>query len=228
MKTINFIKKLSDDILYLRFSSALNKLSRMCPNWLFRYNKAWLMYTDRDKFPANTNEHITIKIADKSDIDDIIRISGIQKQKIEYLLDSGVTCFLASLDNQPPAAITWNLVGKCYIRGLGFIHDFGPDGAYGFWSMTLPEARGLGLHAALMAAKAKYAIAHGAPHLYGIIEFDNNLSFAIRVRMGYKIVYEIYYLKLFFLKFSRLKNIPENRATFRIFIKGSYEDTLII
>lgn len=217
MRYLNQIIIFAKNLLRGEFIIACNMLARKCPNWLFRCNKAQLMYTDAFRFFKQPPPDISIKIGEISDIDDIIRISSLKREKIEYLLKSGVTCFLAAKSNSAPASITWNATGRCYIRGLGFEYDFGQDGAYGFWSYTEPEARGQGLHYALMAAKATYAYENGARHFYGIIEYDNKLSYDLRIKTGYVPVMQIYFVQLFMIKFTRVVDMETGKSRFKIF-----------
>lgn len=212
----------------LNFSRLLNSIAKRFPHWIFRYNKACLLHSQMFEFEKEPRSGIKAREAKKTDIDTINRISGISKKQIEYLMDAGVTCFLASIGDDPPASVAWNAVGRCYIRGMGFEYDFGDDGAYGYWSATLPEARGMGLHYALMVAKASYAKNHGAQYLYSMIEFDNELSYKIRIKTGYKPIMEIYFLKIFNIKFIRVKNLQTQKSKFKGFYKQPLKDSKII
>lgn len=208
--------------------AGLNFIARRCPNWLFKFNKARLMRSKNFEYRKAVNPEIKIKIADLSYIDDIVRISGIDLGKIRYLLNAGVTCFLGSIGNTTPTSIGWNVFGKCYIKGMGFEYDFGKDGAYGFWALTLPEARGRGLHYALMAAKAHFAKERQAKYMYSLIEFDNNLAYNIRLKAGYKPVLEMIFIKLFSINFLRLKNIETGKIQIKGFYKQPRGDIVII
>ncbi|MCP4580784.1 MAG: hypothetical protein GY839_04155 [candidate division Zixibacteria bacterium] len=197
MRILRFFITIVIHLINGRISYALSEIAKRAPYWLFRYHKAHLMYTDSYRFSSNINPEARIRIADKTDIDDIIRISGLDQEKVFSLLDSGAFCFLASLGDSPPSSISWNASGLCFIRGMGFEYDFGSNGSYGFWAVTLPGARGKGLHNALIAAKARYFIEHGAEKFFSIIEFDNILSYDIRVKAGQQPLLIIYHARIF-------------------------------
>jgi GNAT superfamily N-acetyltransferase len=111
---------------------------------------------------------------------------------------------------------------------MGFEYDFGEDGAYGFWSATLPEARGKGLHHALMVAKAKFAKEKGARYLYSMVEFDNRLSYNIRVNMGYEPIYDIFYLKLFSINFLKIIDLNTRKSYLKAFYKQPRHNIKVI
>jgi len=199
-----------------KLSRVLNGIARRFPHWIVRYNKARLLRSQMLDFEKRPRPEIKITIADKSHIDDISRVSEISRKRLEKLLDSGLTCFLAGIGDDPPASVAWNAFGKCFIRGMGLQYDFGKD-AYGFWSATLPESRGLGLHYALMVAKAAYAKERGARYLYSMIEFDNELSYNIRMKTGYVPIADMYYFKIFNINFLWIKDLVTGRTEFKGF-----------
>lgn len=227
-KLFKFIAKIFSFLLKGELSSALYNIALVTPNWFFRFNKAFIMYTEVFKFPDIKNRNIKVKIASESDLDDIIRISELDQEKILYMLKSGITCFLASDGENHPASITWSATGKCFIRGMALAYDFGNDGTYGFWSVTLPEARGKGLHYALMAEKSRYDGKRGRVKAYGLIEAINQLSYDMRIKTGFKPLLLVYYLKLFFIKVSYVKNLVDNKRRFKIFVKEPIGDAVVI
>ncbi len=210
-----------------KLSIILNGFARRFPHWVIRFNKARLLRSQMLDFEKKPRENIRVTIANKSHIDDISRISGMSEKRLEKLLDSGLTCFLASIDNNPPASVAWNAFGKCFIRGMGLEYDFGKN-AYGFWSATSPESRGLGLHYALMVAKATYAKERGASYLYSMIEFDNELSYNIRMRTGYEPIADIYYFKIFCMNFMWMKDLQTGRSSFKGFYGQVRKDCKLI
>ena len=228
IRLFKFLGTIFSFILKREISLALCNIATKMPDWLFRYNKAYIMYTETFKFPEVKNPNIRVRIASEDDLDVIIRISGLDKEKILYMLNSGITCFLASDSENPPASITWSASGKCFIRGMAFKYDFGDDGTYGFWSITLPEARGKGLHYALMAEKSRYDGKRGRVKAYGLIEAINNLSYDMRIRTGFMPLLLVYYMKLFFIKVSYVKNQVENKRELKIFIKEPIDDAVFI
>jgi predicted ATP-grasp superfamily ATP-dependent carboligase len=227
-KTIKFFSEIFTNFVKGRFSYVLKEIAKRCPDWLFRYNKAWLMYADNYRFPKNINPEAKVKLASIADQAEIMRISGLDKDKVVSLLESGALCFLASRGDSAPASISWNASGRCFIRGLGFEYDFGPTASYGFWAATLPEARGQGLHNAIIAAKARFFIERGADKFYSIIEFDNDLSYDIRVKAGQQPLMIIYHVKIFRIGITATKYLPTGKKSFKLESGRSSKNALVI
>ena len=228
MKLRRFLKDIFDNLRKRQYSYVTNSIAKKCPDWLLKYNKASLMYTDTFSFPKSNQNGIIVKAADKSDIDDIIRISGLAKVKAIGLLDEGATCYLASRHGNKPESISWETHGKCYIRGLGFKYDFQKDGTYTFWSVTSPEARSQGLHNALITYRAQQAFDQGLHKFYCFIEFDNKISSDIRVRTGYQAIAEIVYLRFLFFNTTITKDILTGKRSFVFFLFRNTKDFMII
>ena len=189
MRPFDSIGRMFGHLFRGRVSLALLTLARELPGWLFRYNKAWRVYygegwtkeKEEAQFGEGESPLARVRAATTSDVDDMIRVCRIDKERILYLLGSGATCFLGSVGNDPPSSANWCAHGRCFVRGLGFEHDFGPDGSYGFWSFTLPEARGKGLHSAILVEKTRMEGERGFKKFYGIIELDNQKRYLKRV-----------------------------------------------
>lgn len=226
------IFRLSIEILgYLfkgEFSYAINIVAKRCPAWLFRYNKAWIMRTESYKLPQNINAEIKIKIADDTNINDIVRISQVTPDYATSLLKSGAVCMMAARGNDPFNSLTWFTTGHCYVRGMGWQYDFSDDTSYVFGASTLLEARKQGLHSALMAEYAKYELSRGISKFYGLLEFTNDLSIGLRRRYGYEIVFRIFYIKFLFMKLCIAKNFVTNQSSIRLILKEPSQNITII
>ena len=133
-------------------------------------------------------------------------------------MNTGATCFLGSIGNAPPASIVWSISGYCYIRGMGFEYDFGPDGSYAFWALTLPEARQRGLFTALLMENDRYGLKQGYKRKYVVIEFDNKLAYDIQIKAGYKPILVNYYIKIFSLKFIYIIDLRAGNSSFKVFM----------
>jgi hypothetical protein len=236
MRRFEFVGRMFGHLFRGRVSLALFTLGRELPNWLFKYNKAWLFCYDegwtREKessqFGKSESPLAKVKVATTSDVDDVMRVCRIERERILYLLNSGATCFLGSVGDSPPSSANWCAHGLCFVRGLGFEHDFSPDGSYGFWSFTLPEARGKGLHSAILVEKTRIERDRGLKKFYGIIELDNERRYRKRLQMGYDPMMTITYAKLFCLKISVVKHAEAKESSLRIFLREPREGVLII
>ncbi len=219
-----------------RVSLALVTLARELPGWLFRYNKAWLFcYGEgwtRDKeasqFGEGENPLARVRMATTSDVEDVMRVCRINRERILYLLNSGATCFLCSEGDAPPSSANWCAHGRCYVRGLGFEHDFGPDGSYGFWSFTLPEARGRGLHSAILVETTRIERERGFKRFYGMIELDNERRYRKRLQMGYVPMMAVTFVKLFGIRISLVKQAETGRTRIKIFLREPRQRATII
>jgi GNAT superfamily N-acetyltransferase len=228
LKFFRMFKDISISLVKGEFSYAFDKISRRCPNWLFRYSKALLMVTERFIYPDNINPEIKVKVAGAEDIDDIERISGINRQCINDMLNSGITCFLGSLGNDDPVSIAWHASGKCLIRGMGLYYDFGEDGAYGFGAVTLPEARKKGLHTALMDAKARYALEHAAKRIYSLVEYNNPTSLAIRIKTGFRPIAIASFIRIWPLNYSVHCDLESGKRFRRLFLRNNEKGVKVI
>jgi hypothetical protein len=186
------------------------------------------MYTDSFKFPKKLNPEVKVWKATAEDIGDVMQISGIDINTLLNLLHSGAECFLGSIGDGPPAAVTWSASGRCYIKGMGLEYDFGTDGYYSFWSFTAPWARHKGLYLALQSKKVEYEMSRGGNKFYGLIEFNNYYSYSLRERLGYRPLLKVSYLKLFNLKISLIRNLQTKKTTIRLFLKEPKGRIIII
>lgn len=228
MRLIKFFKNVISHILKGKTAYAMIAVAEQCPSWLVKFNKGWLMFTDTFIFPEMDEQNIKIKIAGEDDIEDIIRISGLLREYIENLMKNGAICFLAYYKDAPPVSLSWSISGRVFVRGMGFLHDYGEDGFYSFGSVTLPEARGKGLYRNLQAYKAKFETDIGAKKFYVMVEFTNTYSRSLREKLGYRTIINITFLKIFFFRLCRVKHVGDKKTSLRFFIKEPAGDSIII
>lgn len=228
LKLLNFIRRIIGYFLRGKFALGLYTVARELPDWLVGYNKATVMYTNSFKFPADLNPVVKVRMAAAADIDDIVRISGVSEENVLYLLHSGAVCFLASVRDDPPAAVSWSASGHCYVRGMGFEYDYGKDGYYSFWSFTLPNARGKDLYLSLQTEKVKYELAKDAKKLYGLVEFTNEYSYSLRERLGYRPILKVNYLKILFVRFCSVRNVSTGKLSLTCFVREPKDDLIVI
>lgn len=219
IKPVNSIYNIIKLIFEGKIAHAFYNLSLNLPDWLFRFNKATMLKKDDFTVPELTCPNIKVKIVDISYIDDIIRISGINKQHIIQMLTSGAECFIASIKDKPPSSIIWSTNGKIFIRGLSFEYDFGPNGYYGYGAFTLLEERNKGLYQTLKIEKMKHQIEMGANSFYSIIEFMNKQSYSLQIKLGFYPLLKIIYLKFIFFKVCVIKYISNKKVSIKIYVK---------
>lgn len=228
MKLIKFLKIIAMHFIKGRYDLMFYDISFNSPRWLFRFNKASIMYTENFLFPEKINNDVRVKIADESDIDDIVRISGVSAEHVRAMMKAGGVCFMSHIDGNPPVCVSWSANGRTFVRGMGFYYDLGPDGYYSYGTITLPEARGKGHYLAVESEKIRYELKKGAKRFYGLIEFTNTYSYALQERLGYRPILAITYFKLLPLEFCLVKDLVTGRRSRKIFIKPPNDDILII
>jgi hypothetical protein len=207
---------------------AIYKICRKFPPWLFIYNQALLVYTDQIILPNQVNPEVCVTLADISLLNDICIVSGIQPWKVEYLLNRGVHCFLASHGYAPYSSSAWSSTGRCFIKGLGFEYDFGHDTEYIFWVITLPHDRGKGLYLKIAKKMADYSSARGIRRSYVFTEFTNTYSHSLFNKMGYRDFLQVSYVKFIFINICIIKNLDSGKRRFRFFFKSPAKDVTII
>lgn len=229
MKNIfKFIKRIIGHLLKGQYSEGLHLIICHLPVWLIVYDKAHIMHTKAFRFPEKLNSEIHVKIADESDVDDIVRISGVQDEHILSMMKAGSVCFISHTDGNPPACVSLSCNGCTFVRGMGFYYDLGLDGYYSYGSVTVPEARGKGHYLRVESEKIKYELKKGAKRFFGLITFDNKYSYSLQERLGYHPILETTYLKLLFLKICKIKDLSTHKTTIRVFIKEPDDNVLVI
>ncbi len=219
MKILQSRGKILNKILTGQISGALRGISLYCPGWLFRFNKGWMMYTDSVAVPGKLNPEVQVRVATGADAEDVVRISDIDKDTFIRLHESGVTCLLATLNGGNPSAVAFFCSGKIFIKGLALKYDFGADGSYGFWFKTLPEFRNKGLNNSLMVFKCELERETGRKYRFCFIESENQLSYDIQIKAGYKPIISLFFIKLFFLRFSIAENIENGSRKISLFTR---------
>ncbi|UCF79677.1 MAG: hypothetical protein JSW03_05405, partial [Candidatus Eiseniibacteriota bacterium] len=228
LKPFRFLGHVFARLLKGQFYMAVYTLGQVLPNWLLCCNKAWLMCTESFRFPEREYPLVRIWLANESDVDDIVRVSGVSRKRVLYLLESGARCYLASAGDAPPSSINWCINGHCFIRGMGFEHDFEQDSVYGFWSLTLPEFQKRGLHFALLAERTRIERARGIRRFYGIVESHNELSFNMRTRLGFVPVATISFLRVLCLRICVVRDAQTRESSVRIFVREPRGDVVMI
>lgn len=225
-----YILKIFNHFLKGEFSIGLYHISRKFPNWLFRFNKAIILKNQilSMKLPEQLNPSVKVRIATDKDIDRIAIISNWEKARVQNLMDRGSKCFLSSIDNNPPGALTWLAFGNCYIKGMGFKYNFPQKTAYGVFSLTLPEYRRKGLYLHMNKAIVDYAIKHDVETYYVLVEFTNHYSLNLRNKLGFQPIINVTNIKIFFLKICIVKNLENNKFQVRFFVNEPKGDITVI
>lgn len=216
MKAIRSIKSILSLFLKRQFSRGLHALAGELPDWLFQFNKAWIIYTESFRFPRNLNPEVHVHIADESDIDDISRVSRRSKEHIRSLMRSGATCFVGNLTGARPSAVTWGVCGRCYIRGMGFEYDFGPQGCYCFFGSTLPEARGKGIFLCLAVAREEFELDHGVKCFYALVEFTNEYAHNMLQKLGYRPVLGVIFVSILGVKVCHVRDLTTGKSSLQV------------
>lgn len=177
------------------------------------------MYADSVVSPGKLNPDVQVRVATEADAEDVIRISQVDRETYNRLCKSGVTCLLASVKSESPSAVAFFCSGKVFIKGLGLKYDFGEDGSYGFWFKTMPESRKKGLNNSLMAVKNELEIISGRKYRFCFIESENQLSYDIQIKAGYKPVMNLSFMKLFFMRFSIVENLESGKRKISMFAR---------
>lgn len=228
------IRNLSSKIIKLflkgEFSLGFYYISIRFPRWFFRFNKAIILDNKISsmKVPEHLNRSVKVEIATLKDVEDISKVSGWECDRIEILLNSGAICFLASLDDYPPAALTWLAFGTCYIKGMGYEYNLPNNSAYGVFSITLPEYRRKGLYLQMNNSIVEYANKHNIDTYVVLVEFTNAYSLNLRNQLGFIRKLEISYIKILFLKISIQKDLLTNKLSFNVFVSDPKKDITII
>jgi len=203
-------------------------ISRKFAPWLFKFNRAPLLYTENFRFPQDRNPEITVNIADYSAIYEINRISGVRSDVIKQMMDSGAVCFMGSIMNGRYLSVAWAAFGKSYIREISYRSDFGIDSHYTFGLSTLPETRQKGLNGVLLSASIKYAIQKDSMKFYSIVEHTNSYALNFHLKYGYEPIEHITYFKLLFLGITITQDIKKNKTSRAILLRGPKGDIIII
>ncbi len=228
VKTQNYLASILRHFLKREFTLGLYVFAQKLPNWLFRFKKAFFLENSISsmKLPESLNPSANVIIASIKDtesisknIENISRVSNWDCLRVEQLLKSGAVCFLASLDGDPPAALTWLAFGRCFIKGVGYNYHFPSNSAYGVFSITQPEYRRKGLYLQMNKSIVEYAKKNGIDTYGVIVEFTNTYSLGLRDKLGFIRKFEITYIKILFLKISIQKDIIKNKFLLKIFVR---------
>nr|MBN2276797.1 GNAT family N-acetyltransferase [candidate division Zixibacteria bacterium] len=228
MRIIDFIRRAINPLVAGRFDIFFCLATRKLPPWLVIYNKALVLQTEKLILPDKRQESIKVKIATHDDINDIIRISSWSREDAGRLIDSGIKFFLASIDGNPPAAITGLAYGHCYIRGMGFEFDMAPEEVYGVGTMVLTEYRRKGLYLGLTHAVSDYLRENGIKYYNVLVEVTNDRNLALRNKMGFKEIFTVTFIKLAFLKINYVKGLKDKKKSFRFFVRIPQNNITIV
>jgi len=219
MKFFKFTGRLLTMLSRGEFTSMMFEISRRLPPTLIMFNKAVLLRSEVIDVPPAEDSPVKVRRATSEDVPEIVRIGGLAPDHIESMLDSGAVCFMASENGGPPLAYTWSAYGRCFIRGVGYEHDFEGKYDYSYFNFTLPEARGKGIYRAIKRVSAEYADSLGINRFSALIEFTNEYSLKLHEKMGYEPFIDILFFKLLGLRICRSRNHDTGKSQTRLFIK---------
>ena len=232
MKLLRFLGRILGHFFKGEFALGFHSFTFKLPDWLICFNRGWIMKTESFSFPEKLNPAVKAlpvsAPASESDLDNIVRISGVNSQIVSYLLQSGVVCYLASVGNAPPSSIAWSVSHRCYVRGMGFEYDFGTDGIYIFWVATLPQDRGKGLYMRLASEAEKHDRKRGGRSFYVMVELTNAYSKRMFQKIGYKPILKLTYLKFLSVKVSHTKDLLTGKTSFKVFVRDPEGEITII
>lgn len=210
------------DLLKLLFKGDIARFVRriflLLPD-MFSFNRYFYMEKERFDFSKPLIKNIEVLVANKAHIEDIVRISERNEEKIEYLLDNNVMVLISRAENEPFAGTMWSMQGHCYVVGAGWDHYFGDKTAYLFWSFIMPEARGKGLYMNMLKSVSDYYINKGVENFCCLVEFDNENSLNLHYKLGYETIKTITSIRIFSLKLTRVTDHVLKKSQFKMFIK---------
>jgi GNAT superfamily N-acetyltransferase len=136
-------------------------------------------------------------------------------------------CYLAAPPGMSWSSIGWFAYGPCFVRGMGFFHDFGNE-MYLFGLHTLEEARRKGLMRLVIASRIKEAIEHGSTTIYSLVEFTNHYALSFHLKFGYRIFLKIDFIKLLGSRINWVKNLDTKKTQWRFFFIEPHQDVKVI
>ena len=196
------------------------------PEWLLRYENAYLMAADSLKVGPHATEGIEFRLADPDDADNFgtVRISA---DNVRQRLGLGDKCAIA-LRNGEIISMLWAATGELYLHEAGTLIDTGEKAFYRYNSFTIPEERQKGLYSACSRVLYEYYSALGRTHMYGAISVFNLPSQLASQKVGNKIVGESVLFACLGLKFLFFKNWPYKTRRFKVFIGRPTFDARVI
>ncbi len=219
MKFVRFVKTVLGYLSRGEFSRALLHVAFATPKSLFRYNQARILRADSIGPSESTDSIVSVKTVGYADIPAITDINGMTHGAVKRWFDNGAECYAAFVEGEGMRAVTWVASGRCYIRGVGFEYDFGPNGKYLFGVYTHPQARGRGLFRVLQSAIYEDGQRQGGTFLHALVEFTNEKSYAVHQKAGYRDFIALIHLRMLFLTISYYRNLETNKRHFKLFLK---------
>lgn len=107
------------------------------------------------------------------------------EEKYRRRFNAGDDCYGVFKDGRL-VNFNWIHRGRCYVRGMGYLHEGGEKEYYIYGIMTIPSERGKGLYKNCLIEIADYLFRHGAERLIQMVEDGNASVFQTLPKLGYK------------------------------------------
>lgn len=196
------------------------------PEWLLRYENAYLMSADSLQIGPHATEGITFRMAQSEDAENFgaVRISAIT---VRERLRLGDKCAIALRDGEI-ISMLWAATGKLYLHEAGTLIDTGDKAFYRYNSFTIPEERQKGLYSGCSRVLYDHYCASGRTQVYGAISVFNLPSQLASQKIGNKIVGESALFAILGLKILFFKYWPYETRRFKIFFGRPSSDARVI
>ncbi len=198
--------KLREGIAQIGWRFLVRAICWRFPDWILRYENAYLVSTDNLTITAVTPKDISFRLATPQDSEDFGALQ-ISSKVVRQRLALGDRCAIAERDGKI-LSMLWSATGKLYLHEAGTIIDTGANAFYRYNSFTHPEERQKGLYSGCSAVLSDSYRSEGRTSVYGAISVFNLPSLAASTKVGNKVVGESVLLSVFGIKFIRYKKWP--------------------
>lgn len=172
-------------------------VSLCLPGWMFRYSHTYLFQGKNLLIKSKQNNDYEIRFVA---IDDIERLKNFRTdiEKLQDRLRRGDVCVVTvRRGDDSVVACLWAATGELYSEYTGTYLNTGDDGFYLYSVYTVEEEHGKGLYSNMLLCLIDYYENFGRSFVYAKVDFFNALSTLIKKKIGFNIVGESFFIKLF-------------------------------
>lgn len=165
-------------------------------------------------YPKINEESIEIILGDQTNLAVCCNIAGINVDEGRKRINAGDSCFIATIGKNI-IGLAWVHEGSFYIRGLGYYFRSVCDDYYIYNLIVTSEYRRRGIAKYLIRTIGDRVSTKGKGRILVIVEKKNLVGYSFFNDLGFEPLQYIFYMKIFFIKYTTVNPVDNNKTTQR-------------